>query len=515
MKQIRSFPARGRLYFPGLWGTAVVVAVLAAACGHQHRPDLKAGEQLARSYCASCHEYPSPDLLDKASWRNGVLPVMAGFMGLYYRMDSLMEKPVALAAQDSAVRPPEVSISPADFRKIADYYLAMAPDSLAQDTGSIVLIPDLFTVVAPDSTVPPLTTAVAIDPAHHLVYQADALTRSVNVFDDRLRLLRRIPTFNIGTAFRLRGDTVFVTNIGEYQPNPGHLTGNIMALVRPGGAGFYGPHIVLDSLDRAVQSIETDIDGDGRPDLVVTEFGFWRGAFCWYRNLGNGKYARHTIVDRPGAEVVYAADANHDGRPDLWVLFGQAREGISLFLNEGGGRFRERRLLSLPPCYGSSFFELADMNGDGKPDLVYTAGDNNDFSRVPKPYHGVYIFLNEGGDLFRQAFFYPIHGCYKAVAVDLNGDGRQDLACISYYADYLHRPRESFVLLENQGGLHFRAGTLPDLPSGRWQCMDVGDVDGDGKPDIVLGNDASPDGLLEQQLKGWLAAPALVLLKGR
>src|SRR5690242_7022194 len=41
-----------------------------------------AGEKLARTYCAACHAFPEPGLLDKETWRSGVLPQMAARLGI-------------------------------------------------------------------------------------------------------------------------------------------------------------------------------------------------------------------------------------------------------------------------------------------------------------------------------------------------------------------------------------------------------------------------------------------------
>jgi hypothetical protein len=62
-----------------------------------------------------------------------------------------------------------------------------------------------------------------------------------------------------------------------------------------------------------------------------------------------------------------------------------------LVTNKGHGNFGQEEVLKFPPIYGSSSFALADFNKDGYPDIVYTCGDNADYSQVLKPYHGVYI----------------------------------------------------------------------------------------------------------------------------
>ncbi len=119
--------------------------------------------------------------------------------------------------------------------------------------------------------------------------------------------------------------------------------------------------------------------------------------------------------------------------------------------------------------------------------MLTANGDRGDFECPPKKYHGVRIYLNDGHWNFKEAFFFPLNGAYKAIAADFDGDGDLDIAAISFFPDYDKSPEESFVYLENKGGMNFTPHTFPDCYRGRWLTMDVGDLDGDGDLDIVLG----------------------------
>lgn len=112
--------------------------------------------------------------------------------------------------------------------------------------------------------------------------------------------------------------------------------------------------------------------------------------------------------------------------------------------------------------------------------------------------------------LHKNSFFH-INGCYKAIARDYDGDGDLDIATIAYFADYKNRPEEGFVYLENKGNLQFSPYSIPQTQTGRWLTMDAGDIDGDGKIDLILGNFSIGPTMFNKT--DWEKGPPFIVLK--
>ena len=181
-------------------------------------------------------------------------------------------------------------------------------------------------------------------------------------------------------------------------------------------------------------------------------------------------------------------DLTGDGRPDVLVLLAQARNELVLFVNQGGGRFERRQIFEQLPGFGYHQFQLADFNHDGKMDVMTVNGNNMEMEDPPlRSYHGIRIYLNDGKLNFTEKYFYPMHGAIKAIAADFRRNGRLDIAAISFYPDWAAEHPEGFVYLENAGEFRFVAHTFPESSRGRWLTMDAGDLDGDGRLDLVLG----------------------------
>jgi hypothetical protein len=494
----------------------VAAMAVAAAPAPTIPSEHQRGYKLAQTYCQMCHLFPAPDILDQAAWRQGVLPKMSAWLGL--------SKPVPPpnADLDMATAPsvyPSAPLLPLEsWLAISNYYVALAPvQALPQPERPKIQLPlPQFKVTRAVSRWPiPATCLVKIDPVEHKIILGDALSRTLNVLDSTGKLEQSLSLPSAPVSLKLNADGWYVTTIGHLFPSDDPVGG--LSFLRKGQDRFERSD-VLQQLSRPTDAAFADLNGDGREDLVICMFGNDRGRFSWFENNGAGSYTEHVLYSKPGAVRAYVRDFNQDGRPDIIVLWAQAEEGVYLFLNQGHGQFTRTALIQQHPGWGYAGFELVDWNGDGFMDFLTANGDNGDTTPLPmRNYHGVRLYLNDGHNHFREAFFYPLNGAYKAMAADFDGDGDLDIAAISFFPDYEKSPEESFVYLENKGGMQFAAYTFEEHSLGRWLTMDVGDVDGDGDLDIVLGSFSRGPTTTKVPValsKQWEASgPSLLILK--
>ena len=489
---------------------AVTTAAVAPACG---RPDARTtgasglgpnatGQQLAAHYCQGCHILPTPDLLDTASWDQWVLPRMARRLGLYgigdpSHLEHLEGGVGGELVREAHVFPDSQLITRAEWDRLAAYYVHGAPAVLpAPATPPVTVGLPGFRARVPDFHLPnPMITLVHVDAPTHRIYVGDANPghSTLAVLDGEGRPLRSYPIPSPVSNLHVAGDTLGLVFMGLL--NPSDAPRGALALIsawQPGAAPTVAWEV--DTLHRPVYASYADLNGDGRQDAVVSEFGNLTGRLAWYERLPGGGNRRHLLTAEPGAMTTVVRDFDGDGRPDILALNAQADEGISLFHNRGGGTFVREWLLRFPPSYGSSSMEVADVNGDGFPDIIYTNGDNGDYPSPPKPYHGIHVFLNDGHGHFAEKYFFAMPGAYKAIARDFDGDGHVDIAAIAFYPDYASPAPLPFVYLQGLGDMRFTPRTFPDANRGRWLTMDVGDLKGDGREDLVLGAFAAMDG---------------------
>jgi hypothetical protein len=131
---------------------------------------------------------------------------------------------------------------------------------------------------------------------------------------------------------------------------------------------------------------------------------------------GKGGLAPHQLPLRTGEPWFAAiADLNRDGRPDI-VVTHHEQSAITVMIGDGRGGFTEAT--GSPFDFGVSLYQIiiADVDRDATMDILATSGNS------------IRVLLGDGRGAFKQAASIPVGpGAWRMAAADLNGDGAIDL----------------------------------------------------------------------------------------
>src|SRR2546421_4244476 len=428
--------------------------------------------------------FPQPALLDKNTWRMGVLPQMALRLGLPAK---------SLYAEMS--RDPEMlvltkAVSEPDWERIVAYYLEAAPDTLPPQSlpAQPQLDPPLFSAgpFIPRLHSSAIITLLKTDTVNERILVGEAGTNTFRVFDFDRHLKASLTLGSPPTDVISERDRLLVLESGMLEPND-QPKGTLVQYDFARDGSLHFSKVLIDSLFRPVFVRQFDFAGDGRKDFVICEFGNNRGRLALYREEG-GTYRRHVLDATPGAIRFEILDLTGDGFPDIVALFAQGDERIVLFANDGTGDFSGARkvLARFPPIYGSMYFTLRDFNGDGKPDILYVNGDNFDYSRVLKPYHGIRILENDGHNDFTERYFFPVHGAAQAVVADFDRDGDLDVLTTSNFADSVRHPERGIMYFENVGRYQFKPYAFSIARGNQWNVMTTAQLNRAGGPHSLI-----------------------------
>jgi hypothetical protein len=289
---------------------------------------------------------------------------------------------------------------------------------------------------------------------------------------------------------------LLIADLGNAYPTE-DLVGTVVWL-RGQPDGSFTPITLARELGRVADVQAADFDGDGDLDLVVAAFGWLNvGQILLLENRSTDPagpvFVPTTLDQRDGTIHVPVADLNGDGRPDFIALISQEHEAVVAFLNRGDRTFEQRVLYEAPhPAFGSSGIQLVDMDSDGDLDVLLSNGDSLD-SELLRPYHGIGWLENPGTYPFAYHRLASLYGAQRAVAGDIDGDGDLDITAVSFlpgnYYKGLRREMnlDAIIVLEQDAPGHFVRHTLETVGCDHATC-DLGDYDGDGDLDLVVGN---------------------------
>ena len=277
-----------------------------------------------------------------------------------------------------------------------------------------------------------------------------------------------------------------IASLGVLFPNNARI--GAVILLENDGTQRFTAHVVADNVARVADVRAGDLDGDGDLDLAVALFGYDQGETRWLENTGGWHFESHLLQGLSGVINAEIADIDGDRDLDIVTLVSQEWEEIYAFVNDGHGRFTPTRIFGASnEDFGSSWISLADLDGDHDLDIVYSNGDAFDYATTTgRSWNGLQWLENTGGAAFTYHRIADIPGASSPQAVDLDGDGDLDVAVVSAYNNWADPAAQSLVWLENDGHARFMLHDIASAPT-HLVTLAVGDLDGDGRPDLVTG----------------------------
>lgn len=280
---------------------------------------------------------------------------------------------------------------------------------------------------------------------------------------------------------------LLVSSMGEVFPNNDKI-GAAIILENDGHENFM-PHWILKNVARVTDIRAADLNGDGKLDLVVGQFGYDQGEIRWMERKGSWEFESHNLLNLSGTINVAVADFNGDGKPDIVAIVSQEWEQVWYFENNGAGNFSSRAVWSSTnEDYASSGLSVCDLNRDGRPDILFSNGDGFGPAGVPgpRPWHGVQWLENSGSGMFRFHRIGNLAGAYSPIGVDLDQDGNMDVVAVSAFNEWANPGAQSMVWFRNDGRMSFTPHVLAYAPI-ELVTVVAGDFNCTGRPSLITG----------------------------
>lgn len=276
-------------------------------------------------------------------------------------------------------------------------------------------------------------------------------------------------------------------------------TGGGVSILIGNGDGTMQTAVAYSSGGTAAAAVAiADVNGDGRADVVVVNECI-SATDCTSGDVGvlfgngDGTFQAPVMYTAGyGADAVAIADLNGDGNPDLVIADECVSSsscnngGVSILLNKGNGTFDAAETSS---SGGNNAVGIAvdDLNNDGFADVVVV---NQCVSKSNCNTGGVSVLLGNGNGTLKSPVNYSSGG-YSALAVavaDLNGDGRPDIVATNLCSSAANCVDGVAAVLMGNGNGTFEAAVSYSTNGYGASSVAIGDVNGDGFPDLAIDN---------------------------
>ena len=312
-----------------------------------------------------------------------------------------------------------------------------------------------------------------------------ALATLASCHDSSPNLPAIIPVPNSIAVADVNGDgaldlVVATTADQGYAQNPGYAD---VILNTPGSLGTFKTGVHYSTTGTNPSSIAVgDLTGSGGPDLVIANFG--SGSVSVFMHEASGTFSN--AVDWPTGgqpNQVVISDLSGTGNRDLVLADMSASGNVILLKGDGTGKFGAPT--NLPTGLTTPSVAVGDL-GNGVPDIVAAVYDSSGNNGAVMVFHQ----NAQQRGTFQAPMSFPAGAQPQSVKIaDVDGDGLPDIIVANYGpgSDGTGTAGVSVLLQDPANHGHFLAPVTYPTPGASIDVA-VGDLDGDGKPDIVVAN---------------------------